>query len=557
MSSKKKKHLRKGKGARALPLSEKKEEATAAQPSQPSAAQSSRPQKSAEGPGKAPAPSVPPPGIAGPKSPPSPPLPPPQPRPPVYRRPMFWIGLVLMLGILASGAHLYHQYSLFADQVSQVLDVDTFYYGVRVDGMDLGGMTPDEAREALTALHDPELDRIGVTLSLDGEELISFDRDRVAITSDLDEVLEEAMAVGRTGSRYSRYEYVLDLPQNPVDLTVTFTVDPSPLEEGVRGVAEYLSREPVDAAVTGFHPEADTAAGEEVFTVQPEEAGRIVEGDELWEAVLEEFENETYGNVEMTYYLLEPSVTQEEVTADIQLLATVETTMTNVANRIHNIKLACQAVNGVILQPGETFSYNECLGPRTAETGYKEAGVITNGRSDTGMGGGICQVSSMVYVAAVKSDLTIVERNRHSYVLGYIDAGTDATVNYGTLDLLFTHTKDTPIYIRAWVDGLNITVEMYGTPREDGLTPDISTEVLSRPSPGDPIIVKDSSVPAGSPVVSSAHRGCNVKVYRIYRNAEGEIQEELTEFLHEDNYPAIAKEIRVNPADYSQYVSSD
>lgn len=543
MSAQKRKHLRKGKDAAALPLVGGNENntdtmQTAAAEDASSAGAVSLPEE-----GISPAPAA----EEAPKA-----------RHPLHTRPMFWIILILIAGILAAGCYVWKQYSGLADQISAVLDVDTVYSGVRVCGVDVSGMTREEVQSTLEDLFEEEMEKVRVTLSLDGENVATFDADDVTIEHDLEETLEKVMQVGRTGSRYRRYEYVCNLPNEPVDISFSYTVDPAPAEKWVRNIGEYMTRQPSDAYIVSFNSVVDDyndplAIVPEGFTVQEAIHGCIIEVDALWENVRDAFAGKEFGNVEMTYYLIEPEVTSDEFMGDLQLLGSITTVMTDDPNRIHNIKMACAAVTGTVVQPGETFSYNECLGPRTLAAGYKEAGVITNGRSDTGLGGGICQVASMVYNAAVLGDMRIDERSRHSYVLDYIAAGTDATVDYGKLDMKFTNTKETPVYIRAWVNGLTITVEIYGTPRADGLRAQFRTDVLNTYHPGDTVYVADASVRPGRPEYSSAHNGCWVKVYRIYVDDTGAANEALTEFLHEDQYPAIPRQFRVHPDDYEEY----
>ena len=121
-------------------------------------------------------------------------------------------------------------------------------------------------------------------------------------------------------------------------------------------------------------------------------------------------------------------------------------------NRTINLKLAAAAINGQIIQPGKTFSFNKTVGPRTRERGYLEATIFVGGKKEQGLGGGICQVSSTLYNAVLNSKLKVVERHTHSLPVTYVPTGKDATVSYGYLDFRFQNNRNYPVKIQAVVN---------------------------------------------------------------------------------------------------------
>lgn len=130
-------------------------------------------------------------------------------------------------------------------------------------------------------------------------------------------------------------------------------------------------------------------------------------------------------------------------------------------SRAVNIGLAASRINGVVIQPGESFSFNQTILPRTAANGYVEANVIVNKRYVLGTGGGICQVSSTLYAAMLTAGLPATERHPHSLDVGYIPAGMDATISGNTLDLKFTNIFAEPIQIQAAADQGTLTISLY------------------------------------------------------------------------------------------------
>jgi vancomycin resistance protein YoaR len=136
-------------------------------------------------------------------------------------------------------------------------------------------------------------------------------------------------------------------------------------------------------------------------------------------------------------------------------------------NRNTNLAIACDAINGLVLLPGESFSYNDTLGERTADKGYKEAPSYVGGLTVDTLGGGICQVSSTLYYSTLFADMEILERHNHGYVSDYIDKGMDATVTWDGADFRFANNTNYPIRIEAWRADGYVNVQIVGTDERD------------------------------------------------------------------------------------------
>ncbi len=130
-------------------------------------------------------------------------------------------------------------------------------------------------------------------------------------------------------------------------------------------------------------------------------------------------------------------------------------------NRTENIRLAAKALDGKVLAPGERFSFNESVGRRTAEAGYREALIIDGNKFTLGLGGGVCQVSSNLYNAVILAHLEILERHRHSLLVDYVPPGQDATVSFPSLDFSFRNSTDAYLLIRSLVKGNILTFQLY------------------------------------------------------------------------------------------------
>lgn len=171
------------------------------------------------------------------------------------------------------------------------------------------------------------------------------------------------------------------------------------------------------------------------------------------------------GTVEVPTYTLYPKV-------DAEVLSSIRTKPigyyvtyfnSNNKNRSHNIALAAKAIDSVVVFPGESFSFNEVVGMRTLDKGYKRAGVIVRGELSEGVGGGICQVSSTLFNAIDRAGLKIVKRYSHSRNVPYVLAGRDATVSWGGPDFVFQNVYNQPILIRAYRSGGQISVSVYSS----------------------------------------------------------------------------------------------
>ena len=166
------------------------------------------------------------------------------------------------------------------------------------------------------------------------------------------------------------------------------------------------------------------------------------------------------------------------------LVGAYETFYGGVANRIHNVQLVAHLIDDHYIAPGETFSFNATTGERSEDKGFLEAPVIINGELKTGLGGGVCQVSTTTFNAAYEAGLSITDRTNHALYISHYPLGRDATVNYPDTDLKFVNDTGHWLWLRTFVGSSSLTVALYGTPQHrkvesevaplecDGLDPD-------------------------------------------------------------------------------------
>jgi vancomycin resistance protein YoaR len=194
-------------------------------------------------------------------------------------------------------------------------------------------------------------------------------------------------------------------------------------------------------------------------------------------------------------------------------------------SRSSNIRLAANKIDGVVLAPGEKFSFNGIVGRRTAKAGYKEAGVYRNGRHDIDIGGGICQVSTTLYNAALFANLKITNRNNHSMPVPYVPIGRDATVDYDSQDFEFQNNLDKPIAVSATTGKGSITFRILADQKSDVEVKIASSKARSWATGQKQ--VKDPNLPAGRTVViEKGSAGHEIFTHRVVMKNGVEIKRE-------------------------------
>lgn len=301
----------------------------------------------------------------------------------------------------------------------------------------------------------------------------------------------------------------------PVEQFEADTVD-------IEAIYNEIHKDPIDAYYSTnpyeIHKEEDGLD----FAISLNEAKKIVSQDQ-----------ETFT---IPLKVLKPKVTVKSLGQEAfpDLLASYSTTYsTGNYNRSTNISLAARSVNGYVLMPGETFSYNSTVGQRTAARGYKEAGVYLNGEVTTGLGGGICQVSSTLYNAILLANLEIVERSNHTFKPTYVPAGQDATVSWGAPDFKFKNNRNYPIRITATAGNGSVSFNVYGLKTSDDYEVKIvSSEIGSIPFSTQ--YQETSSLPAGTQKITQAgSNGCKTQTYKILYKNGAEVSRTL---INSDTY---------------------
>ncbi|QIN81041.1 hypothetical protein GBA65_21600 (plasmid) [Rubrobacter marinus] len=371
------------------------------------------------------------------------------------------------LAAIAAAAGALFVGGIFVDY--SVVHGDTIRRGVHSGEVDLSGMTRGEAADALTRHVSGRLGEINLG---DGA---TFTAEELGVKVDADSAVEEAYSVGRRGGPFQRIsDFFGSYVGGGVGVTAEATYDEAAARGATEGLAEKLNTEPKDAAPTV------TEAGE--VEVEPAVEGRSVNVDGTLENLGRSLEGLS-GEVALAEKREAPAVSTEEAraSAPTELLGEYKTDYAwdPDPGRQANLRKASGAINETVLAPGEEFSALAVLEPLD----YEPAKVFADGGVALEEGGGLCQVSSTLYMAANYAGLEITERSPHYALLSYIKPGFDATVWFGgegvePLDMKFKNTTDGNILIREFVD-------------EDGF---LTAQILGNKPSGDQIVMSSEKV---------------------------------------------------------------
>ena len=426
---------------------------------------------------------------------------------------------------------------------------EVIYPGIFVDGVHVGDMTIEQAREALTAVGSDAPAAFSVNVAI-GDKTWTVDSSNVPATRDLGNVLERAYAIGRTNTTAiqstlqtpfrERTNTAIALRERGINLTTSASYDHDAVRKIVDEISAYVTREPVDAQILTFDYNTRT------FTFSEEQPGVTFDKEILYERITAALDRwERGATVTVDPIVTQPGVTKADLAANFKLVAAYTTDTTKESNRNTNIDLACKAINGTALMPGETFSFNEATGQRTTDKGYKSAGAIAAGQSIEEVGGGICQVSSTIFNAVARADLEIVYRSPHAWPSTYVNRGEDATVNWPNLDFKFKNNKSTPIFLITYYKDRKMSAEIWGMSLGEGVSIDLESKVIKTMEP--PVEVKyvnNTELPYGtSKTTVKARTGYVVETYQVWYKDGQETKRNL---LHTSTYKAYQQVVEYN-----------
>ena len=407
--------------------------------------------------------------------------------------------------------------------------------GISIKGIDVSNLSVEEAKETLQNYINENLPE-NITLVHNDYET-SIPLSSLNVSFDIDSAVNQAYETGKSGNIFENGFIALKTKINPIDIELSATLDEEQLRTALNDISSKLpdtviesgyyiegndlivtkgsegnvvnvdqmctyiksgisnltlKNRTLDISTVSKQPSAidiekiyneiykepvDAYYTQDPFAVYPSENGLdfAISLDEAKEILLED--KSEYVIPLQTLY---PNVTTNMIGTEAfpDMLSTYSTRYsTSDRDRTTNLQLAASKINGTVLMPGETFSYNQVVGERTIAAGYKEAPIYVEGEVVDGLGGGICQITSTLYNAVLYANLEIVERSNHQFVPSYVKASRDATVVYGSIDFKFKNNRDYPIKLVCSVSGGIAKFDIYGLRTDNEYEVEISSYV--------------------------------------------------------------------------------
>ncbi len=420
------------------------------------------------------------------------------------------------------------------------LNHDRFYDNIYIDGHPVGGLTQDQATEQLTNAWQDKARQVDIRLLADDKEW-SFDHTDIQLTTNYEQLLEEAYQIGRGEGLFSRITEIYRLKDNPVHFSTDTAYETGIFLPWLDEIANELNQDPVDA-VLSFEPDA-----EEMFQISKEQPGKTLKKELALSEITSKLQQGDFAfSIQLQFEDIQPLVSQEDFEGKTEKLITFGTDLSKSAPvRTNNVVLAASQFNGVVLQPDEILSFNGLVGERTVEKGYGKAPMIVADKSlQDAVGGGVSQTSTTLYNAAIRAGLDVVEYLRHAFPSSYIERGLDTTVNlpHPVIDIKVKNTRSSPIYFKTFYANQKVYFEIYGPPLPNGRTVQIRTDEYEVVAPPPPEIRQDTE---GRYVTYKDERythvptrnGYKIRIYRDYVE-DGKVVE--TELLDDHYYRPIA-----------------
>lgn len=412
--------------------------------------------------------------------------------------------------------------------------------GVYVGGLNLEGMTEVEAEKTVKDYVAAKMDQI-VTLDVNGTQAEASAEDLGLSWGNPDAVSEALEGAVVEGNLIKRYMKKKDLQENPMNVELELHIDQEKVSAFVTEKCGAAVAEAQDAVIV--------KKGDE-FEITPSVTGIAVDMEATEKAINEALRAENTEGVSVAAVLTEtePRIKTEDVSEIKDLLGKYSTSFsTSGWARSTNLEVGTAKINGRVLMPGEVLSGYECMAPLTLANGYKMATAYENGRSVDSVAGGVCQIATTLYNAALNAELEIVQRQNHSMTVAYVDHSRDAAIAGTYKDIKIANPYDTPIYIEGYTSGKKLVFAIYGKEtRPENREIKFESKTLQWINPGDPIEEFDPTLAPGQRVqVQSSHTGIRSELYKcVY--VDGVLTERI--LLNKDSYNSSKAIYRVGPA---------
>lgn len=435
------------------------------------------------------------------------------------------ISAAVLVGILAIGT----------GALSMQVASDKILKGVRVANVDLSGMTKSQALAKLESL-----DTLKNIRMYYGNQSWKVSASDIDLNINYNSTVDSAYNYNRKNGFFTNLARTLkaDLGSK-ASVALDMNYNDSKLNESLKQVKSKLDSQVKEATLDYDYKTKKT-------TIVADEPGKTMDLQASHDKLVKNLGTDKF-DAEMVVKLEPAKFTKADLKGIDTLLGAYSTVYGGLSSRNYNIEKSTRDSSGIVLKPGQEYSFNGLTGEKTLARGYKAAPVIESGKLVMGIGGGVCQTSSTIFNAALLSGMEITTRRSHTIPSDYVNMGRDATVFDGNpgQDLKFKNPFKHNVYIKNYTYGSKVISEVYGA-SSDYKNIDIATQVLGSYGGGSKT-VSDPSLPAGARVVEKYSRaGYNVVTYRQYKDEKGNLVK--SEKIGYSNYPAQVGVVRVGAA---------
>ena len=337
---------------------------------------------------------------------------------------------------------------------SEAMAADRLPGGIYAGEQDLGGMTRQEAQQTVEE-YIKSLAGQKITLDVDGS-LVETTAENLGFHWSNTDAVDQIADKYEGGNLIRQYMNQKDLEKEPVYLDLEAATDPQMVSDFVETQCAPLTIPAQDATITRTDGK---------FVVTPSVVGKTVDIEATRQQLDTALKQGLEEPIQVSAVIVEtqPAKTTEMLSVIQDVLGTFSTDFSSSgAARSTNLKVGSAKINGRVLMPGEVLSGYECMQPFTKANGYASAAAYENGQVVDSIGGGVCQISTTLYNAALLAEMEIVQRQNHSMIVTYVKPSNDAAIAGTYKDLKFKNPYDTPIYIEGYTSGKTLTFTIYG-----------------------------------------------------------------------------------------------
>lgn len=398
----------------------------------------------------------------------------------------------------------------------------TIHKNISIENIDVSGLTKEKAQEKIETFINSN-SKISFSSN---DKIYNLDMNDIGVVYKINESVDKAYNLDRNKNIISNIKTKIDLDLGEkLNVNIEKKIDEHKINEYIKYIKNDIKKDPIDATIK---------LDKDILTYGKEEYGLDLDDSKLKNIIINKINEITYDKAEIPTIVVNPKYRYDDLCKVNSILGTYETNFNpKSSNRVNNIQVSANTINNILLNPNEEFSFNSYVKTKEVTNKFKKAPVIVNGKLEPGLGGGICQVSSTLYNAALYAGLEITNVRNHSIPSTYIPKGRDATIANGDVDLRFKNNFESPIFIVQKIDGNKVVSTIYGS-EEYKKEIEIVTEIVKRVPYKVKVKNSNELYKGEKALYQKGREGYTINTFRIYKD-------KTKELIHESYYPPMDK----------------